>query len=138
VNRYAYIHIAMHGDGFCSSARNVYDLISRNSFSAVIVDTLGEFVLFVGKLLGTSACTIFSLFLLQHLGREISPVTIAAVVITSFAVFNLFANIVGSGVDTVLVCYLEDLERNKGSNLYIEPSLHDLLQQKARDTKSVN
>jgi len=138
VNRFAYIHIAMHGNGFCSSATNVYDLISKHSFSAVIVDTLGDFILFVGKLLGTSGCTIFSMFLLQVLGREISPVTIAAVIVVSFAVFNLFANIVGTGVDTVMICYLEDLERSNGSNLYIEPTLHDLLQEKAQERKSVD
>lgn len=45
----------MHGDSFCTSAKNVFNLVSRNMFSAVVVDLLGEFVLFVGKLLGTAS-----------------------------------------------------------------------------------
>jgi len=137
INRYAYVCIAMHGEPFCTSSRGTFDLISRNSFSAVIVDTLADFVLFVGKLLGTAATTIFSLFLLHVLHREISLVTILSVVVVSFVVFSLFANIVAVGVDTVLVCYLEDLERNKGSNLLIEPTLHELLQEKQRQA-SIN
>jgi len=134
INRYAYIYIAMHGDGFCASARNCMDLISRNSFSAVIVDILGDVVLFAGKLLGTVGSTIFSLFLLQVLGREISPVTIAMVIIIAFSVFSLFANIVGTGLDTMMVCYLEDLERNSGKKLNMEPSLHVKLQEKVRES----
>jgi len=138
INRFAYISIAMHGNAFCSSAKGAFDLISRNSFSAVIVDSLSYFVLFVGKLLGTCACGIFTLFVLHVLDREISLVTMSSVVVISFVVFSLFANIVGVGVDTVMVCYLEDLERNKGKNLLIEPSLHDLLQQKHKQAASIN
>ncbi len=50
----------MYGEGFCASAKNCYTLVSRNMFSAVVVDVLGRFVLFVGKLLGTALCTIFT------------------------------------------------------------------------------
>jgi len=132
INRYAYISIAMHGEAFCTSARGTFDLISRNSFSAVIADTLAEFVLFVGKLLGTAATTLFAIILLHALHREISLVIIMYVIVVSFVIFSLFANIVAVGVDTVLVCYLEDVERNKGSNLLIEPTLHELLQEKQR------
>jgi len=135
LNRYAYIYIAMHGDGFCSSAKNCFNLISRNFFSAAIVDLLGEFVLFVGKLLGTAACTIFTLGIVQTLGRQLSGVTIGMVAAVAFAIFSIFAHVVGVSVDTVMVCYLEDLERNKDGALYISPDLHKMLQQKADKTQ---
>jgi hypothetical protein len=137
IDRFAYIYIAMHGDSFCTAARNCYNLISRNLFSAVVVDLLGDFVLFVGKILGTAICTIFTVLLVDSLGREVYGLTVVAVVVISFAVFNLFAHIVGVGVDTVFVCYLEDLERN-GDNgtLYIDPELHRMLQDRASDAKT--
>jgi len=135
VNRYAFISIAMHGQGFCASAKGSFDVISRNMFDAVIVDMLGEFVLLIGKLLGTALCTMFSLFLIHVVGREFSPATIVAVVIIAFVVFNLFANVVAVGVDTVLLCYLEDLERNGVGALYIDPTLHEKLQEKARQVR---
>jgi len=126
----------MHGDSYCTSAKNVFDLISRNMFSVVVVDLLGEFVLFVGKLLGTSLCTLFTVGIVDHLGREISPVTVTVIVIASYNVFSLFANIVHVGVDTVMVCYLEDLERNKEGALYMSPELHRMLQNKVTETNS--
>jgi hypothetical protein len=50
----------MHGDSFCGAARESFNLISRNFFSVAVIDLLGEFVLFVGKLLGTAACVLFT------------------------------------------------------------------------------
>jgi len=132
IDRFAYIYIAMHGEGFFTSARNCFSLISRNLFSAVVVDFLGDFVLFVGKLLGTALCTIFTVFILERLDREVSVLTVAVVVVIAYCVFNMFAHVVGVGVDTVFVCYLEDMERNGDSgNMYIDPSLHTMLQERA-------
>jgi len=138
IDRFTYIYIAMHGDSFCTSARNCYDLISRNMFSAVVVDFLGDFVLFVGKLLGTAICTLFTFGLLDQLGRPISPVTMTVTIIASYRIFALFASIVSVGVDTVFVCYLEDLERNKEGGLYMDPDLHRMLQEKAHRSTRQN
>jgi len=98
---------------------------------AVVVDVLGEFVLFVGKLLGTALCTMFTVATIDYLGRPISAVTVTLAAVISFRVFSLFASIVSVGVDTVFVCYLEDLERNQEGGLYMSPELHQMLQQKA-------
>lgn len=136
IDRFAYIYIAMHGDGFCQSAKNCYNLISRNMFSTVVVDMLGGFVLFVGKLLGTAATTMATVGIINHLGRPISPVTVSIIAIVSFRIFSLFANIVHVGVDTIMVCYLEDLERNREGALYMTPELHRMLQSKANEGSS--
>jgi len=136
IDRFSYIYIAMHGEGFCASARNVFNLIERNMFSAVVVDVLGEFVLLVGKLLGTAASTMFTVGIINHLGRQISPLTVVISAIVSFRVFSLFAKIIHVGVDTIMVCYLEDLERNKDGALYMSPDLHRLLQDKVSQTSS--
>eukprot|EP01114_Cavostelium_apophysatum_P018448 TRINITY_DN5704_c0_g2_i1.p1 TRINITY_DN5704_c0_g2~~TRINITY_DN5704_c0_g2_i1.p1 ORF type:complete len:517 (-),score=119.80 TRINITY_DN5704_c0_g2_i1:80-1630(-) len=134
VNQFAYIYIAMHGDSFCKSAKGCFNLISRNMFSAVVVDFLGEFVLFVGKLLGTAVTTMFTVGISNHLGRQISPVTATVAALTAYRVFSLFASIVHVGVDTIMVCYLEDLERNKEGALYMSPELHRMLQDKCSDS----
>jgi len=140
INKWAYIGIAIQGESFVTSAKNSFDLISRNSFSAVVVDILGDIVLLVGKLLGTSICTTFALICLQLMHRDVSPITMAAVVITSFIVFSIFSSIISVGIDTVLLCYLMDLETSNGENTMIDPDLHLLLQDKARAAavKSVN
>jgi len=136
VDRFAYIYIAMHGDSFCTSARNCFNLVSRNLFSAVVVDYLGEFVLFVGKLLGTALSTVFLVFVNQMLHRPISPVSVTLTAFISYRIFAIFADILSVGVDTIFVCYLEDLERNKDGALYMSPELHRMLQDKASKVNS--
>jgi len=138
VDRFAYIYIAMHGQGFCASAKGVFNLIERNMFSAVVVDFLGEVILFIGKLLGTAATTMFTVGIINHLGRQISPLTVTISALVSYRVFSLFARIVHVGVDTIMVCYMEDLERNKDGALYMSTELHSLLQDKVAKSKPVN
>jgi len=139
IDRFAYIYIAMHGESFFTSAKNVCSLISRNMFSAVVVDFLGDFILFVGKLLGTAVTTMATVGVINHLGRPISGITVSIIAVVSYRVFDLFASIIHVGVDTILVCYMEDLERNKDGALYMSPDLHDLLQSKKNESNhSVN
>jgi len=138
VDRFAYIYIAMHGEGFCTSAKSCFNLISRNMFSAIVVDFLGVFVLFVGKLLGTSICTMFTVGIIHHLGRPISALTVTVIALVSYRIFSLFAQIVHVGVDTIMVCYMEDLERNREGALYMDPELHRMFQEKTSNGKRIN
>jgi len=107
-------------------------------FSTVVVDVLGEIILFIGKLLGTAVTTMFTVGIINHLGRQISPLTVTITAVVSFRVFSLFAKIIHVGVDTIMVCYLEDLERNKDGALYMSTDLHNLLQKKSQTSKRIN
>lgn len=135
INKFAYIHIAMHGYSFCKAARECFDLISRNFFSAVIMDTITGLVLFVGKALFTALCTIITIAILDARDRPLTSVTLGLTVAISFSVLHIISHVIGVSVDTVFVCYLEDLEMNKGENLYISPDLHSLLQESASKHK---
>jgi len=129
INKFAYIYVAMHGYSFCHAARECFDLVSRNFFSAVIMDTIAGFVLFVGKALFTALCTIIAIAVLDAQGRPLTAVTLALTVVISFSVLHIISHVVGVSVDTVFICYLEDLELNgKDGNMYISPDLHALLQ----------
>jgi len=133
-NKFAYIHIAIHGESFCGAAKECYHLMERNMFSAVVVDYLSEFVLFVGKALGTAASVILTVAILHSTDRDVSAVTITVVAVGSYLIFDLFSHIIGVGVDSVFVCYCIDLEQTKhGGDLYMSDDLHNMLQ----DQKSV-
>lgn len=136
VNKFAYIYVAMHGHSFCHAARECFDLISRNFFSSVIMDVISGFVLFVGKVLFTAVCTLLTVSIVDGLDRELSIVTLSLTAAISFVVLHIISHIIGVGVNTVFVCYLEDLEMNKGSNMYISPDLHQMLQERADDHRS--
>lgn len=140
INRYAYIHIAMHGSSFLGASRDVFELLSRRGLSAVAVHWLGDLVLLVGKLMGVGFVTTISVICMQSLGREVSFVTVVLIAFVTFFLFNFFARIVSVGVDTVFVCYAEDCDRNgsadgHGANLYCDPSVHSALQEKIEEHK---
>jgi hypothetical protein len=133
VNRFAYIYIAIHGHSFCKSARDCYSLVSRNLFTAVVLDTVIDFVVFVGKVLATALCGFIALAVSQSLYHSVSFAATGVVVIVSYFVLTIFSHIVGTATDTVFVCYLEDLELHKDAkDLNVSPELHDMLQARAR------
>lgn len=136
INKFAYIYVAMHGYSFCTAARECFDLISRNFFSAVIMDTISGFVLFVGKALFTAVCTIITVAALDIQDRPLTAVTLGLTIVLSFSVLHIISNVIGVSVDTVFICYLEDLELNKGENMYISPDLHALLQESTSKHKA--
>jgi len=128
INKFAYIYVAMHGYSFCKAARECFDLLSRNMFDAVIMDVIGAFVLFVGKVLFT-AVTIFVVLLSNpHLGA----VTVLLVGVIAFVLLHIIQHIIGAGVDTVFICYLEDLEMNPDGNLFMSPEVHAMLQDRVK------
>ncbi|KYR02071.1 hypothetical protein DLAC_00870 [Tieghemostelium lacteum] len=134
VNKFGYIYVAMHGYSFCTSTKGCFDLISRNMFSAVVMDFIGSFVLLLGKILGAAASALFTTSVLYASGRSLNPLVIGLSAIFAFCIFNLFSHIIGIGSDTIFVCYLEDLETNGPNNLYISPDLHELLQQESENS----
>jgi len=136
INKFAYIYVAMHGYSFCHAARECFELISRNFFNAVIMDTIAGFVLFVGKALFTAVCAIITIGVLDAQDRPLTAVTLGLVVVIAFTVLHIISHVVGVSVDTVFICYLEDLEMNKGENMYISPDLHALLQESASKHKA--
>jgi len=136
INKFAYIYVAMHGHSFCKAARECFELISRNFFSAVIMDTIAGFVLFIGKVLFTAVCTIITIAFLDVKDRPLTAVTLALTVVIAFSILHIVSHVIGVGVDTVFICYLEDIELNKPEDLYISPDFHVLLQETAKKHKS--
>eukprot|EP01116_Phalansterium_solitarium_P007447 TRINITY_DN20115_c0_g1_i1.p1 TRINITY_DN20115_c0_g1~~TRINITY_DN20115_c0_g1_i1.p1 ORF type:complete len:534 (-),score=179.86 TRINITY_DN20115_c0_g1_i1:166-1767(-) len=134
IDRFAYIYIAMHGEGFCSSAKNCFALISRNAVAAVLVDYLGDFVMWVGRLLGMAGTTLLTMVVVHGVfDRQVSYVTLSVVAVMSFAVFTIFSRVLSMGASAVFVCYMEDQERNPDGALCISPHLHQQIQSKSRE-----
>jgi len=126
VNRFAYVYIGMHGDSFCTAARECFDMISGNGFSVVAVDWLSGLVLFVGQLFGAAVTAGGALGIMNLVGREVAPLTIIIIGILTFIVFGFFSSILQTGIDTVFVCWIEEQNHSNGDEqgLYISPELH--------------
>lgn len=62
VNYNAYVVIAIQGKSFCTSAQIAFNLIIENSFRIAIINSFGDFILFLSKLTVTILTLILAVF----------------------------------------------------------------------------
>ncbi|XP_029364153.1 choline transporter-like protein 2 isoform X2 [Echeneis naucrates] len=149
LNRNAYIMVAIYGKNFCTSARDAFFLLMRNMIRVAVLDKVTDFLLFLGKLLIVGLVGVFAFFFFS--GRvkafeNTAPhlhyywVPILTVVIGSYLIAHGFFSVYAMCVDTLFLCFCEDLERNDGSAsrpYYMSSSLHEILwKNKAEDPAS--
>ncbi|XP_049458988.1 choline transporter-like protein 4 [Epinephelus fuscoguttatus] len=126
INRNAYIMIAIYGKNFCVSAKNAFMLLMRNVVRVVVLDKVTDLLLFFGKLLVVAGVGVLSFFFFS--GRILLPgntfssetlnyywMPIITVVFGSYLIAHGFFSVYNMCVDTLFLCFLEDLERNDGS-----------------------
>ncbi|XP_056267628.1 choline transporter-like protein 4 [Pseudoliparis swirei] len=126
LNRNAYIMIAIYGKNFCVSAKNAFMLLMRNVVRVVVLDKVTDLLLFFGKLLVVAGVGILSFFFFSR--RILLPgntfrsetlnyywMPIITVVFGSYLIAHGFFSVYNMCVDTLFLCFLEDLERNDGS-----------------------
>uniref|UniRef100_A0A8D3DCK2 Choline transporter-like protein n=1 Tax=Scophthalmus maximus TaxID=52904 RepID=A0A8D3DCK2_SCOMX len=149
LNRNAYIMVAIYGKNFCTAARDAFFLLMRNMIRVAVLDKVTDFLLFLGKLLIVGLVGVFAFFFFS--GRvkafeNTAPnlhyywVPILTVVIGSYLIANGFFSVYAMCVDTLFLCFCEDLERNDGSAArpyYMSSTLHEILwKNKAEDPPS--
>ncbi|XP_029945417.1 choline transporter-like protein 2 isoform X2 [Salarias fasciatus] len=139
LNRNAYIMTAIYGKNFCTSARDAFFLLMRNMIRVAVLDKVTDFLLFLGKLLIVGLVGVFAFFFFS--GRvkafeDTAPnlhyywVPILTVVIGSYLIAHGFFSVYSMCVDTLFLCFCEDLERNDGSAArpyYMSPTLRQIL-----------
>ncbi|KAL6473428.1 hypothetical protein MHYP_G00169890 [Metynnis hypsauchen] len=149
LNRNAYIMIAIYGKNFCVSAKNAFLLLMRNILRVVVLDKVTDLLLFFGKLLvvggiGVLAFFFFSgkiqvpgsLFEASKLNYYWMP--IITVVVGAYLIAHGFFSVYNMCVDTLFLCFLEDLERNDGSAekpYYMSKNLMKILNKKNKQPK---
>ncbi|XP_053577958.1 choline transporter-like protein 4 [Bombina bombina] len=146
LNRNAYIMIAIYGKNFCVSAKNAFKLLMRNIVRVVVLDKVTDLLIFFGKLLVVGGVGVLAFFFFS--GRLPIPndqfksptlnyywIPILTVVVGSYFIAQGFFSVYNMCVDTLFLCFLEDLERNDGSQekpYYMPKSLMSILNKKNR------
>ncbi|XP_060945710.1 choline transporter-like protein 2 isoform X2 [Limanda limanda] len=149
LNRNAYIMVAIYGKNFCASAKDAFFLLMRNMIRVAVLDKVTDFLLFLGKLLIVGLVGVFAFFFFSGRVRafdDTAPnlhyywVPILTVVVGSYLIANGFFSVYAMCVDTLFLCFCEDLERNDGSAArpyYMSSTLHEILMKdKAEDPPS--
>ncbi|XP_037682830.1 choline transporter-like protein 5 isoform X3 [Choloepus didactylus] len=147
LNRNAYIMIAIYGRNFCKSARDAFNILMRNAIKIAVMDRVTDFVLFLGKILiaGSIGVLAFLVFT-QKISMIIEgPTTLnyywvplLTVIIGSYLIAHGFFSVYAMCVDTLFICFLEDLERNDGSTerpYYMNKTLLKILNKQNVQTK---
>uniref|UniRef100_A0A674KHK6 Choline transporter-like protein n=1 Tax=Terrapene triunguis TaxID=2587831 RepID=A0A674KHK6_9SAUR len=139
LNRNAYIMIAIYGTNFCTSAKNAFFLLMRNIIRVAVLDKVTDFLLFLGKLLIVGSVGILAFFFFTQridVVRDTAPplnyywVPILTVIMGSYLIAHGFFSVYAMCVDTLFLCFCEDLERNDGSPerpYYMSPELSEIL-----------
>jgi len=121
----AYIYIALKGEGFCAAGGRVFGLIVAHGGVFVVVGTLGEVIMLLGKVLiacvSAWACYAILGSQAQFQAGGANEITSSwfVVLITLFFAFFIgsgFMNIFNLTVDAVLICYTTDIDENLGRN----------------------
>ncbi|XP_060561475.1 choline transporter-like protein 2 [Ruditapes philippinarum] len=124
LNKNAYILIAIYGKNFCASAKDAFFLIMRNVVRVVVLDKVTDFVLFISKLLCVSAVGVAAFFFFNgdisylsdyvpKLNYFFTPVIL--VILGTYLIASCFFSVYSMAVDTLFLCFLEDLEMNDGT-----------------------
>ncbi|KAF7658124.1 hypothetical protein LDENG_00017200 [Lucifuga dentata] len=139
LNRNAYIMIAIYGKNFCTSAKDAFFLLMRNVIRVAVLDKVTDFLLFLGKLLISGSVGVLAFFFFTRkipvIQEEVPSlnyywVPLLTVIFGSYLVAHGFFNVYAMCVDTLFLCFCEDLERNDGSSskpYYMSPGLHKIL-----------
>uniref|UniRef100_A0A8D2ISP7 Choline transporter-like protein n=1 Tax=Varanus komodoensis TaxID=61221 RepID=A0A8D2ISP7_VARKO len=149
INRNAYIMIAMYGKNFCTSARDAFFLLMRNVVRVAVLDKVTDFLLFLGKILVAGGVGVLAFFFFTHkipAFTQEAPslnyywVPLLTVIIGAYLVAHGFFSVYAMCVDTLFLCFCEDLERNDGSTskpYYMSASLHRILGKKELSPKKL-
>eukprot|EP00033_Pygsuia_biforma_P005634 GCRY01006224.1.p1 GENE.GCRY01006224.1~~GCRY01006224.1.p1 ORF type:complete len:197 (-),score=54.22 GCRY01006224.1:175-720(-) len=118
INKNAYILIAVYGGSFCSSAKRAFDLLLRNILRVAAVNSISAFLLFLGKLSITISVAITAMEMIKRdedMELNYYAIVVLLIVLIAYFIASGFMELYDMAIDTILLCFCEDVERNDGS-----------------------
>lgn len=115
LTRNAYIETAIYGCNFCTGGRRAFQALSSNILRVAAINSVGDFVLFLGKVLVVTLTVVTGIYLIQKkegLQYPWVPITLAG--IFAYLVAHCFISIYEMIIDTIFLCFCEDCEKNDG------------------------
>eukprot|EP00554_Chaetoceros_debilis_P000614 CAMPEP_0194083730 /NCGR_PEP_ID=MMETSP0149-20130528/9729_1 /TAXON_ID=122233 /ORGANISM="Chaetoceros debilis, Strain MM31A-1" /LENGTH=515 /DNA_ID=CAMNT_0038766181 /DNA_START=48 /DNA_END=1592 /DNA_ORIENTATION=- len=107
-NEWAFVYVGLYGYSFIDAAKNVITLFKSRGWTAIITDYIVDRVLTMvsfGTGLFTGAVAAFISYLF---GLNLEGAAFLIGFVVAFILTSIVLGVVGSGVNTVVVCYAED------------------------------
>ncbi|KAM9792572.1 choline transporter-like protein 1 [Neosynchiropus ocellatus] len=132
LNQNAYTATAINSTSFCTSARDALLILVENALRVAAINTIGDFVLFLAKVLVVS-CTAFAGVLALNYQREYTVWVLPLFIVCLFAflVAHCFLSVFENVVDVLFLCFAVDSKYNDGSpgrEYYMDKSLMEFVE----------
>ena len=116
LNQNAYTIVSIEGKSFCPAAKRAFTIIANNVLRVATINSVGDFVLFLGKIGVTAATCVISVIWLK--GKEdvhLFAFPVLLISIIAFLIADCFFTVYETVIDALLLCFCEDCELNDGS-----------------------
>jgi len=117
LNRNAYVTIAITGHSFCKSARSAFATLVLNAGRVAALNSIGDFVLFLGKIAVVAIVATASVFWFKAEPETTEyiflPVLISCII--AYFIAHCFISVYEMTVDALLLCTCEGEKRQAGS-----------------------
>ncbi|XP_062574993.1 choline transporter-like protein 1 isoform X2 [Saccostrea cucullata] len=116
LNQNAYTVVAIQGSNFCSSAKKAFMTLVGNALRVAAINSVGDFVLFLGKIGVTAATGAVGIFWFKS-KEELNYYAIPVLLVCIFAYFiaHCFLSTYEMVIDALLLCFCHDTDINDGS-----------------------
>lgn len=142
LNQNAYTIIAIDGKNFCSAAAKAFSIITSNVLRVAAINSIGAFVLFLGKVgVMAATCAIAVVWLKSIPGLHYFAIPVFLISIFSFLIAHCFLSIYEMVVDALLLCFCEDCQMNDGSpgrEYFMNPSLMEFVKDSSSRIEQLN
>ncbi|XP_021527804.1 choline transporter-like protein 1 isoform X5 [Aotus nancymaae] len=116
LNQNAYTATAINSTNFCTSAKDAFVILVENALRVATINTVGDFMLFLGKVLIVCSTGLAGIMLLNY--RQDYTVWVLPLIIVclfAFLVAHCFLSIYEMVVDVLFLCFAIDTKYNDGS-----------------------
>lgn len=136
INKNAYIYVAMHGENFCTSAKSVFNLILRNIMDTMVIKNTAEILFTILQFLIAVIMggITYGIYYGAVDSVEYNIIPAILVFLGTYVITTIFFDVYKMAIDTLFICFLEDMERNDGTEskpYFMSQSLMKIL--KGRD-----
>ncbi|XP_028911111.1 choline transporter-like protein 1 isoform X3 [Ornithorhynchus anatinus] len=116
LNQNAYTATAINSTNFCTSAKDAFVIIVENALRVAAINTVGDFMLFLGKVLIVCSTGLAGIMLLNYQqDYTVWVLPLIIVCLFAFLVAHCFLSIYEMVVDVLFLCFAIDTKYNDGS-----------------------
>ncbi|XP_068962231.1 choline transporter-like protein 1 isoform X2 [Petaurus breviceps papuanus] len=139
LNQNAYTATAINSTNFCTSAKDAFVILVENALRVATINTVGDFMLFLGKIL-IVCCTALAGIMLLNYRQDYTVWVLPLVIVCLFAflVAHCFLSIYEMVVDVLFLCFAIDTKYNDGSpgrEFYMDKVLMEFVENSRKSMK---